>query len=347
MSNCKTISVCNQKGGVGKTTTTVNLGVGLAMQGKKVLLIDADPQGDLTTCLGWQDTDGLGITLATKLTDVINETMTDPMVGILHHEEGVDLVPANLELSAMEFNLVNAMSRETTLKNYLCQVKNRYDYVIIDCMPSLGMVNLLQENGMRIAGLKIDINPISLEKTGTLQEYMKRAEQYLDEREAEKQGRTPQETVQEPKISFYAAECMEFPSMGEYYENLTLEEAVEKYKTIPEDRIHGIKGIGFCLEDGSIYDGEYELMSGGKISKDLIDLVPHYKESPLVQKAMRDLERILAEKQRENTAEQAKPEGTMGRKVSVLKALKERKELLKKQEKKEETSHTRKKEAEL
>lgn len=140
MSNCKTISVCNQKGGVGKTTTTVNLGVGLAMQGKKVLLIDADPQGDLTTCLGWQDTDGLGITLATKLTDVINETMTDPMVGILHHEEGVDLVPANLELSAMEFNLVNAMSREITLKNYLSQVKNRYDYVIIDCMPSLGMV---------------------------------------------------------------------------------------------------------------------------------------------------------------------------------------------------------------
>ena len=142
MSNCKTIAICNQKGGVGKTTTTVNLGVGLAMQGKNVLLKDADPQVDLPNCLGWRDTANMRITLATKLTDVISETMNAPTDGNLHHEEGVDLLPANLELSAMDYNLRNAMSRETTLRNYLSQVKDRYEFVLIDCMPSLSMVTL-------------------------------------------------------------------------------------------------------------------------------------------------------------------------------------------------------------
>lgn len=112
-------------------------------------------------------------------------------------------------------------------------------------------------------------------------------------------AKTEPDLEQVPKISFYVAECMEFPILGEYHDNLTLEEAVRKYNEIPADRMNGVKGIGFRLEDGSMYDGDYELMSAGTISKDLIDLVPHYKESPLVQQAITDLEKLLSVGQRE------------------------------------------------
>lgn len=241
----------------------------------------------------------------------------------------------------------------------------------------------LHKDGMSIAGLTLDINPISTEKTGTILEYLEQAEKYLDDKElrqlasdidefsseydlyeyrdsvnnreenvsmiysalasgkaepiwkwiaeiagdendnlpevvedakklavrieqAQKMGRA--EIFHDPeqvdaKITFYVTECMEFPVMGEYYENLTLEEAVQKYYEIPADRINGIKGIGFRLEDGSMYDGDYELMSAGVILKESIDLVLHYKESPLVQQAIADLEQILSERQQEKNVE--------------------------------------------
>ena len=138
----KVIALANQKGGVGKTTTTVNLGIGLARHGKKVLLIDADAQGNLTDSLGWNEPDKLPVSLATVMSKVITEEPIEPNEGILHHAEGVDLMPANIELSAMEVSLVNTMSRESVLRNYLNELKDKYDYVLIDCMPSLGMITV-------------------------------------------------------------------------------------------------------------------------------------------------------------------------------------------------------------
>ena len=138
----RVIALANQKGGTGKTTTTVNRGIGLARLGKKVLLIDADPQGDLTTCLGWQDQDSLQTTLATVMGKIIRDEPFTADEGILHHSEGVDLMPANIELSDLEATLVNAMSREITLRTYVNEAKKNYDVVLIDCMPSLGMITI-------------------------------------------------------------------------------------------------------------------------------------------------------------------------------------------------------------
>jgi len=142
MDNCKVIAITNQKGGVGKTTTTVNLGVGLACNRKKVLLIDADSQGSLTISLGIKNPDALDVSLATVMDAAIEDRPMDESAGILHHGEGVDILPSNIELSGMETGLFNIMSREYVLRNYIDSVRKNYDYILIDCMPSLGMMTI-------------------------------------------------------------------------------------------------------------------------------------------------------------------------------------------------------------
>ncbi len=138
----KVYSISNQKGGVAKTVSSVNLGIGLAREGRRVLLVDIDPQGSLTASLGYPQPDQMEVTLSTLMAKIIADEPIEPGEGILHQSEGVDLIPANIELSGMEVTLVNTMSRETILQEYLKMVKDSYDIIILDCTPSLGMLTI-------------------------------------------------------------------------------------------------------------------------------------------------------------------------------------------------------------
>jgi chromosome partitioning protein len=148
----KTIALVNQKGGVGKTATTANLGIGLSRHGKRVALLDFDPQGSLTDSLGWKRPDDLNPTIANLMEKIIDETPIAEGEGILHHAEGVDLIPANIELAGMDVALVNTMSRETILRSYLQEVRGKYDILLIDCAPTLGSMGLGITNAIALDG---------------------------------------------------------------------------------------------------------------------------------------------------------------------------------------------------
>lgn len=137
---CKAIAVANQKGGTGKTATTLSLGVALARRGRRVLLVDTDPQGDLTKSLGWADPDSIETTVATHIEAVIEGADEDPRAGILGHREGVDLMPANIELAGMEMPILMAMSREQLVNMWMSPLKAHYDFIIFDCAPTLGII---------------------------------------------------------------------------------------------------------------------------------------------------------------------------------------------------------------
>ena len=139
---CRVYACVNQKGGVGKTVSSTNLAVGLARQGEKVLIVDLDSQASQTVSLGWKDPDDLPVTIATQLEKVMTRQPFDPKDGILRHAEGVDLMPSSIALSGVEMRLVNATSRELTLKKFLVPIKPEYDVIVLDCPPTLGMLTI-------------------------------------------------------------------------------------------------------------------------------------------------------------------------------------------------------------
>lgn len=160
--NAKVIAVINQKGGTGKTTITENLGIGLAKEGKKVLLIDLDSQGSLTIALGNFKPNELYPTTADIMKKIIQQAVVENKEGIMHHQEGVDLLPANNELSGMEISLINIKNRERVLKQYVDQVKKEYDFILIDCLASLGMLTINALTAADSVIIPLEAHPLSV-----------------------------------------------------------------------------------------------------------------------------------------------------------------------------------------
>ena len=200
---CKVIAICNQKGGVSKTTTTVNLGVGLVREGKKVLVIDADPQGNLSQSLGIMNPDELDVALPDIMEQIIMDKDVDVTEGIVQHEEGLDLMPCNINLSGVDVSLVNAMSREFVLKTYVESMREFYDYILIDCMPSLGMITVNSLTAADSVLIPVQANTIKqLSVDGKLDAEM--LERYLSS--AQKQNRKKEITLKNERLAEYFEE---------------------------------------------------------------------------------------------------------------------------------------------
>ena len=179
---CKVISLVNQKGGVSKSASAINIGIGLSKMGKRILIIDNDPQGSATASLSISRPDELEITLKNILEKVIDDEEISDDEGVIHIEEGIDLLPSNIELSGLEVSLVNVMSREQVLKSYIDSIKHKYDYVIIDCSPSLGMLTINALTAADSVIIPVQAAYLPVKGLEQLLETIKRVKKYLNKK---------------------------------------------------------------------------------------------------------------------------------------------------------------------
>ena len=271
-----TIAIVNQKGGTAKTTTCENLGIGLAMEGKKVLLVDVDPQGSLTISMGWQQPDELPTTLSTLMQKAMNDQPIQPGEVILHHAEGVDLIPANIELAGMEVALVNSMNREKMLNQVLDSAKREYDYILLDCTPSLGMLTVnalaaadttlipMQAQYLSAKGLeqllqtigkvrrqinpKLKIEGILLTMTDNRTTYGKQIDNLIRQGYGRKINvfeQTIPRSVRAAEISAAGKSIFAYAFLEEYQ--------YQKVIGFCTDEIDGYSGFVFCTGDGKVY----------------------------------------------------------------------------------------------
>lgn len=168
MKPCEIIALANQKGGVGKTVTSMNLGVSLSQSGKKVLLIDHDPQGNLTSACGYRDRKLYSLSINDVYSGIIKDLSIPLDELILHTDEGVDLVPANLDFSGIELMLTNVMSRETVLKRFITTIKDKYDYIIIDTNPTLGLLPINALTASTSVIIPVQAEPFAVDGMGAL-----------------------------------------------------------------------------------------------------------------------------------------------------------------------------------
>ena len=311
------ISIVNQKGGTGKSACTANLAVGLAQKNMKVLIVDADPQSDVSAGFGYRDCDDSNETLTALMDAVMKDEDIPSECFIRHQAEGIDIICSNIGLAGTEVQLVNAMSREYVLKQILYGIKDQYDVVIIDCMPSLGMITInalaasdevlipVEASYLPIKGLMEKVEEMDEVVMAEIQKSQGEYKPLAKVEELEEANYNMIDNVlnnmppkKEPYLEYFATECDEFHDMGAYEKSTDVNQIAavyEKYRENPKTAYLGCSmGIIYRDPEDSYYDeAEFAIVKGNTVFGNLMDDVRFYGELALVREGIEKIHEAL------------------------------------------------------